>query len=929
MAPAVDDVMGSTPRRLILWWGLAALVAAAGLIGARALLPEIEAALDATGQRVLAPEYAWLLLAIPVLIGLNAFSLSDFPWPQRAISFLLKSSAVALITLALVDLRTTRADPVGSAVVFVIDVSESVPDALLERARSKIGETLAEAAALPAEGRPVVRVVVFADRAVEVPLPEAARGPEDVPPLPRLEPTGGVPGTDIGAGLRHALGLFPKGRRGRLVLVSDGHRTRGSLSEDAELLARFGFPVDYLGVDDLPLRRELMVLGLAPTTEAPKPRVPFELALALDATVPMEARCELRLDGEALASRTFALAGGRHEERFEVTIPEGGDRKVDATCEPVAEADDTFKTNNLYETLVSLEEKPKVLYVEGETRFRGNLTTALSTDFDVETRGPRGTPAALSDASRFDLIIVSDVPRVGDSGLDNMTTAQMRTLERYARDGGGLLFLGGPGAFGPGGYGQTALERDVLPVRLDIDRRQEMPGLALVLAMDRSGSMSGNKIELAKKAAMETLNVLQPSDLLGVFPFDTRATELVPLQRASNRFRITDAVSRLRPGGGTNIFGGLDAAYQALVKASAKVKHIILMTDGQSNRNGVVELATQARLDRITISTVAVGSGSDTDLLRRVAKAAGGRYYFTNSPNQLPQLFLKETSEVTRKALVETRFRPKVTPRFRGLQMFSGMDLAAAPPLLGYVSTRAKPQAEVLMTTHLGEPLLARWRLGLGRVVVWTSDVKSRWSQLWLAWPGYAKFWRQVVRDHLRVDEGTPTMALETSIRGDQLVVALDAIDDDDRFIDGMRHAVTATGPDGEARPLELLQVAAGRYEGRLTMDAFGPWTVNGRHHAPGTPDDDPGFESRATIVWPFPDEYRSPSPDLGEIAALAARTGGVEAPTAATLTAPIDGEILAEAPTWPRWLPWVLVLLVLDVTLRRIRFGGSAATFK
>lgn len=920
---------GRPVRRALLWWSLALVVAAAGLIAADALLPTVEAALEATGQRVMAPGYAWLLLGIPVLIGLNAFSLSDFPWPQRALSFLLKSSALALLVLALVDLRTTRAEPRGGAVVFVVDVSESIPDALIERARAKIGEALVEAAGLPPEGRPVVRVVVFSDRASEVNLPKDARGPQDVPPLPRMPASGGVPGTDIGAGLRHALGLFPEGRRGRLVVVTDGHRTRGSLAEDMELLGRFGFPVDVLSAADLPLRRELMVVGLAPTTEKPKPRVPFELALTLEATVPMEARCAWLLDGEERESRTISLAGGRHEERFEVTVPDGGEKRVEARCEPSVATDDTFPTNNRFEASLFLEEKPRILYVEGEPRMRGNLTTALSADFDVETRGPRGTPPSLADADRFDLILVSDVPRVGESGLDNMTTGQMRTLERYARSGGGLVFLGGPGAFGPGGYGQTALERDVLPVRLDVDRRQEVPGLALVLAMDRSGSMSGNKIELAKKAAMETLNVLQPSDLLGVFPFDTRATELVPLQRAANRFRITDAVSRLRPGGGTNIFGGLDAAYQALVKANAKVKHIILMTDGQSNRNGVVELATQARLDRITISTVAVGTGSDTDLLRRVAKAAGGRYYFTNSPNQLPQLFLKETSEVTRKALVETRFRPRLAPRFRGLQMFSGVDLGAAPHLLGYVSTRPKPQAEVLMTTHLGEPLLARWRLGLGRVVVWTSDVKSRWSRLWLAWPGYAKFWRQLVRDHLRVDEGTPTMQLETSIRGDQLVVALDAIDDDDRFIDGMTHTVTATGPDGAARPLELAQVAAGRYEGSLRMDAFGPWTVTGRHRTPGAAEDDPGFESRATIVWPFADEYRSPPPDLTEITALAARTGGQVDPTAATLTAPIEGEVLAEAPTWPRWLPWVLILLVLDVTLRRIRFGGSTATFK
>ena len=904
--------------RPALSWGAATLLVIAIFILEGSLWPSLVDDLASDGYRVVAPEAFWGLLAIPGLVGLTGHSLSDLPWAQRAISLLLKSSFVALAVLALVDLRTTEGTSEGTAVVYVVDVSESVPDAMLEGAQVAIQRSLDAASILPLAERPFIRVVTFAKTATEVPLASGADGPQLLEAFVRPAPDA-VPGTDIGAGIARGLSLLPDGRAGRLVLVTDGHRTQGSFAADLETLKRFDVPVDYLSFADLPLRRELMVLSLVATGDNLKPKIPFEMQLTVDATVPMAVICKVTVESGEEATQEVALSGGRETISFELTVAEGGEKSVTGTCTPAVPTDDSFDSNNTFPTRIALEEKPRVLYVEGETRMRQNLITALNTDFEVETRGARGTPATFADASKFDAIIISDVPRLDDNGLENMTASQMGVLERYATGGGGLIITGGENALGPGGYGQTALERSVLPVRLDVQRRQDTPGLALVLVIDRSGSMSGPKLELAKQAAIETLNVLQPSDLLGVFPFDTRVTELVPLQRASNRFRITDTLSKLKPGGGTNIFAGLDAAYTALLKVEAKVKHIILLTDGQSSRTGVVELATQAGIDRITISTVAVTAASDTSLLRRVAEAARGRYYFTNSPQQLPQLFLKETSEVTRKAIVEGRFRPRVSSQFRTLQMFSGIDFAGAPPLLGYVSTRPKPRAEVLMTSHLGEPLLARWRLGLGRVVVWTSDVKNKWSHHWLGWGGYAKFWRQVVRDQLRVDKGTPVMNLETAIEGDTLVVSVDAIDADDRFIDGMTHTVDVTGPEGATTAMTMRQVAAGRYEGRMTMPALGPYSIKGSHRAPGDDDGDVR-ESRATVAWPFPDERLVGPPRLQEVAAMANATGGLENPSTEALIAPRDSTTVREKPIWPTLIPWMLIALILDVLMRRVR---------
>ncbi|MBL8783627.1 MAG: VWA domain-containing protein [Deltaproteobacteria bacterium] len=912
---------------IALQYAFAMALAAAGYAVVSELGPGWLAALKERDLIVERPEFIAVLFAIPLLIAIRAHTLSDLPRVQQGLSLLLKGAFIAALTLALIDVRRLETTPRKAATVFVVDVSESIPEAALEVARAEVEKVWREALAVPADRRPEVRLVVFGNGAREVPLPVPADGvaPDSVvvPKLARLPVAAGqAPVTNLQAGIRLALTLFPEGALPRLVVATDGLETEGSLAAETPTLTRFGIPLHWLDLGTVERPSELMVLGF----EVPdniQPKVAFKVRTKVRASKAMRGKCEVQVDGLVETTGEHDLAAGDNTLEHELTIKEGGDKKIGVSCTPLDARDDRFATNNRFELPVKVPERPKVLYVEGDSRFQKNLTAALQEDFDVELRGARGAPSSLVDAERFDLIFISDVPRVADSGAEYLSSGQMRTLEQYARRGGGLVFAGGENSFGPGGWGQTILERDVLPVRLDVQRKQDTPNLALMLAIDRSGSMAGQKIELAKQAAMATAGVLQPDDLLGICAFDSKPGELVSLQRAANRTRISDAVSRLRSGGGTNIFAALDFSYNELTKVDAKVKHIILLTDGQSSPGGIIELASQAAFDRITISTVAVGQGSDQALLSRIAEVAGGRYYFTNSPESIPKLFLQETSEVTRKSLVEDRFVPRVDPRFRGLQMFRGINVDALPSLVGYVSTRPKPRAEVIMTSHLGEPILARWRLGLGRVVVWTSDVKNIWSHYWLKWPGYAKFWRQVVRDSLRTETEDPSYRMIASVDGTTLSVGVDAVDDEDRFIDGITSDVVVTDPNGKDHPLVLTQIAAGRYEGRLPLEAYGPYTVRGKHTSPA--DKDTTYRSFATVAWPFPDEHLVGAPDLTEVKSLAAATGGVMNPTARALFDVGDAKTEKRIPMWPEPLPWALGFLLGDVLLRRVRLYGAS----
>ncbi|MGM0577124.1 MAG: VWA domain-containing protein [Myxococcota bacterium] len=901
----------------------AALLAVGGWWAFQAFGPEVRERLADRDLFIEDPRYFWGLLVIPLLVVFRAHTLSDLPKLQQALSLLLRAGLVAAVVLSLVNVQEVTREPVKTATVFAVDVSESVPDAALDAARERVEDAWRKRA------DHTVRLVRFAGEAREVQLPE---GPDaEMPPLERFEGDKGRE-TDVQGALRFAFTLFPDDRLKRLVLVTDGLETTGSMLAEEDSAERFGVTVHHLDLTDLERPDELMVVDVdAP--ENVRPNIPFTTTAVVRSTGPMKATCELLVDGVLSETREVDLQRGDNPVTVEAKVgsrPEagtretGGDRRLTVECKPGEEASDRFASNNRFEVPVHVLEKPKILYIEGERRFRRNLLSALERDFEVELRGARGVPSTLADARKYDLIFISDVPRVGAMGTPNMTRRHMVALEEYAQSGGGLVFAGGENSFGPGGYTDTHLERKVLPVRLDVQKKEDIPSLALMLVIDRSGSMSGPKIELAKEAARATLDVLQPSDELGIIAFDSAPTTVVRLQRAANRLRITDSLARLSPGGGTNIFPALDQAYQDLASTRAKVKHIILLSDGQSNKAGILDLVAQSYLDKITISTVAVGMGSDQGLLMQMAEEGGGRYYFTDRPDNIPKLFLKEASEVSRRALVEDRFRPAVVKRYRHLQMFRGVGMDKAPPLLGYISTRAKRRAEVLMTSHLGEPILARWRLGLGQVVVWTSDVKNKWAHFWLSWPGYAQFFRQLIRDTLRVEHEDPTFPVHVDVADGTLTVGVDAVDADDRFIDALDSQVTVTAPDGTDHDLTLTQTAPGRFTGTLPLDQFGPYTVKGTHHP--TADADSTHRSYAAVSYPFPPEHLLGPPDLTPVRTLTAATGGTAAPTNTALFDTQNKTTEHRQPRWPLPLYAALALLLLDTLLRRIRLYGSTA---
>jgi Mg-chelatase subunit ChlD len=845
----------------------------------------------------------WLALGslLPLLWLLASGSLVDMSRPQRWLSLGLRGLLLLALALALARPAVTDYQQ-RICTVFAVDVSASISDRQLARARELVARAVA------ARGDNEVRLLTFAGSPRGVPL---SRDKPVVPPLSRHPGAAEREQSDIQAALQHAYGQFPRGVLRRVVLLTDGNQTRGDLQGEARRAASRGIRLYALS---LPPRqdKEVMVRSLELPDEV-RVGAPFYLAAEIHATHAEQVTLTLYkdefingLDGR----RKLTLRPGKNRVSFKSMVREAG--TVRYRLKLTGARQDTWAANNLASAVLPVLGRPRVLYVEGEPMYSNYLAQALEAEkIDVVTRGPHGVPGSAAQLQKFDLLLLSDVPAM------YVGPGQMGAIAAYVRNlGGGFIMAGGPNSFGAGGYYGTRIEK-ILPVRFDTEKKRDQPTLALVLCIDRSGSMSGIKMELAKDAAKATTEILGNADLIGVVVFDSSARVLVRLQRAANRMRILNDIARLSAGGGTNIRPALQEAFNQLRGARAKVKHVILLSDGQSSYAGIEQLVDEMAGGRITVSAVGVGSGADQTLLQMIAERGGGRFYHTQDPRNIPKIFTKETTQVARSALVEEPVRVRPVKRANVIQ---GIDWGGAPALRGYVSTKPKPSSETLLVSHHGEPILSIWRQGLGKTAAFTSDVKSRWAAAWLRWRGYRQFWAQLVREVMR-HRIQRSFEMRASVAQGQVRVTVDALDRADRFINGLDSTLALVDParPGQRLKLPLLQTAAGRYEARFRLPSYGSYLLQGTHKADGKL----VAQSLASLSASYPEEYTHLLPDNGALGRAAAVTGGRLDPSPSALFDPGDERIRFSRAMWPWALYLALGLFLLDVLLRRVRIFG------
>jgi uncharacterized protein YegL len=455
-----------------------------------------------------------------------------------------------------------------------------------------------------------------------------------------------------------------------------------------------------------------------------------------------------------------------------------------------------------------------------------------------------------------------------------------------------------------------------MPVRFDSDKIKEQPDVALALVLDRSGSMQGPKLEAAKEAARVTTEVLSPNDYITVIAFDSEATLYVRPTRASNKMRISTDIARLQSGGGTNIYPGLKEAFEQLQGVNAKVKHVILMTDGEAPSDGIAELVGDMRNARITVSCVGV-QGADRTLLQQIAEQGEGRLYMVEDIGALPKIFMKETQEAQKSQLVEDLIHARIAKKVEAIE---GTSVETAPPLHGYVTTKPKPTAETILISDLGEPLLARWRYGAGTSVAWTSDVKNRWSVDWIRWGGYPKFWAQVIRSSMR-RKVYDSYDLYAKVADGRAQVMVDAIDSGDRFVNELDTELQVIDPatNKVSESVAMSQTAAGRYTADFKIQKYGSYLLKAIHKRNGAT----VAESLGSVALPYPLEYLRSTPDLEPLRHAAQVSHGHDQAQPAQIWDPEKETVSYTQDLWPYVLLGVVVLFLLDLYAKRVRLFG------
>ncbi len=851
------------------------------------------------------PQRLVLLALLPLVALVAQAALTSLSRAQRALSLLARCLLLATLILALAQpLRVTRSLRVCTT--FVVDVSDSISDVALAAARSWVQD------AVRARGESSARLITVAAEPVLRELPANAAA---ALLLPRHQPTTAAdsPGasTDLQAALQLAYATFPSGAARRLVLLSDGNQTRGDLLAEAKRARAFDVQIDYkLAQATPPAELAVRAVELPTRIDAGKR---FSVRIRVHSTTAARARVRLYQDGASNTLdpvREVTLGPGETELGFESLAYEAGVVAYRAQLEPLTA--DHFRQNNVGSASGVVNGPARVLLVDSAPAQLMAARAALErSDFAVEVRSASGMPRSLAELSRFDFVVLSDVP------AQALAPASMQALQRYVADaGGGFMMAGGEQSFGPGGYQDTPLQA-ILPVQLATQRRRDEHSLALALVIDCSGSMVGQKMELAKEAARATAAVLGDSDFIEVIGFAGSPERRVRMQSAANRIGIAQNIARLTAAGGTQIFAALDLAYQDLSVTRARLKHVILLTDGQSQESGISELVQAMRADAITLSTVGLGNDVNRGLLQSSANLGGGRAYFTSDPSNVPRIFVDETTSIERQSTVDELVSVSVR---EPADFLKGVDLAHAPLLHGYVATQARPApAQVILQSELGEPILARWHVGLGNVLALTTDLKGHWSADWLRWPAFARFLGQLVREHLRsfrADE----LPMQVSVQDGVAHVIIDALDADDRFLDGLQgqldlEPTDAAQPAGGAAAA-LVQTAPGRYEGSLPLPGFGTFGLRALLRR----GDRMVARSRAQASQPYPAEYATVGSNAALLRAVAAATGGMAEPSLAQIWRPAPQPPTTRQALWPWFVALALCLFLIDLWVRRVR---------
>jgi uncharacterized membrane protein len=745
---------------------------------------------------------SWLLLLVPGLAWVVWLAVkSDVqisPW-RRWASATLRVIVLLLLVSAIAGAQWLR--PLeGMNVFYLLDRSDSVPSSQQEASRDYVNRSFKSKKEADKAG-----VLVFGtDAGLEF-------SPNPIVDLQKIQAVVGTERTDIAGAIRLATAAFPETGQKRIVLMSDGNENIGDAIGAVNAAKPLGVTIDVVPVG-ASRGQDVSVQKLSLPNNLKKGQT-FDVKIFAQADRAQTATVRLYRNNEYLDAAKVELNAGKNLFSFPQTLDEPGFYSYDIHLEG---EQDLLPQNNRAVNFTYVRGDPIVLIVSSDPQNDQRLAEALrQSRLDVKIVDPVAFSGySLAEMQTYDSIFLSNVA-AGELGTDSM-----RLIESAVRDFGvGLVCLGGDQSFAAGGYRNTPLET-VLPVDMELSSKKVLPSGALVLVVHATEFPNGN--QWARDIAFAALNSLGPQDEMGIVLWDGSDKWLFELAKVGDKREMGRSIAGMNPGDMVSFQNVMTMAHDALKKSRSSIKHMVVFSDGDPTAPAKSQV-DNIRGDKITVSTVMIGGHVAPDTMTWMADLGGGRFYDVRSPQQLPQIFIKEAAVILKSAIFEEPFKPQVVGASELIRGISGAEM---PQLLGYVATSTKPRAETPILSEKGDPILAHWQFGLGRAVAFTSDAKPKWAQQWLNWPKYRQFWSQVAQWSLRKLENAD-FGTDVSVDRGEGTISVEALDATGNFRNFLNLSARVVSPRGESVQVQLEQKGPGRYEAKFATKEVGAYLIN------------------------------------------------------------------------------------------------------
>lgn len=653
--------------------------------------------------------------------------------------------------------------------------------------------------------------------------------------------------TNFEDAISKALTLIPTDCSGRLVLLTDGKETRGDIYHMGQALLASQAEFLTLIYEDEETPDAYIDNVALPSYLHPGDK--YSITVLVESNYDTDAVIALYNGSTQAASNGVHLNRGSNRFVFSSQVDaDAGSGAMENLRVQVQAEGDTCPENDVFSAYSVVESPPRILLVSGRGTNVSEFSSVLNAaGCDYSVVSTLNAPDSINAMLSYKSIILADVY------IDDLPVGFLENLETYVKDYGcGFICCGGEESFALGGYRDTVLET-VLPVDMQLRSINETPSMAMVMVIDHSGSMidemgetGASNLDVAIRAAIVAVDNLRDSDQVGVLTFDSQYEWQVELRAADDKSAIKEQIKGINEGGGTTIKPALLEACEVLSESEASIKHVVLLTDGMGETNNFQDVINAYTSEGITLSTVAIGSFSDTQLLEQLADQCDGRYYYSDLGSDIPKIFANEVFLGSDSYIQNGVFSLKVQ---NGHELTNHLFTDGWPVLYGYIAATPKMAAtSVILSAEKENPILTVWQYGLGRTVAWNSDVTGKWSGAFSGKDDYVQMWKRIVDYSTgNADMGEDSVDVVTS--GEWTEITYQTKD----YESSTEILVSIIDPKGDTTEEKLHATAPGKYTAELSTPQTGLYHFNVRRSENG---EIQSYLTTAAAVQ-FSDEYK------------------------------------------------------------------------